>query len=79
MKIGITGNEGFVGKHLSNALRLFPEEFDIVDFQKGFFEDQEKLLQFVADCDVIVHLAALNRHNDAEVIYNTNVRLVKQS
>ncbi len=78
MKIGITGNEGFVGKHLSNALRLFPEEFDIVDFQKGFFEDQEKLVQFVADCDVIVHLAALNRHNDAKVIYNTNVRLVKQ-
>jgi UDP-2-acetamido-2,6-beta-L-arabino-hexul-4-ose reductase len=31
---------------------------------------------FVEKCDVIVHLAALNRHNDPAVIYNTNIELV---
>ena len=32
----------------------------------------------MAQCDVIVHLAAMNRHPDPEVIYETNVNLVKQ-
>jgi UDP-2-acetamido-2,6-beta-L-arabino-hexul-4-ose reductase len=78
MKIGVTGNEGFIGKHLINTIALFPGEFELVSFHKDFFRYQEKLIQFVADCDVIVHLAALNRHHDPEVIYNTNVGLVKQ-
>src|SRR5690606_32209575 len=33
---------------------------------------------FVKKCDVIVHLAAMNRHNDPQVIYDTNLRLVNQ-
>lgn len=75
LKIGITGQAGFVGKHLYNTLALFPEEFERVDFQKEYFEDVEKLNGFVAQCDVIVHLAAMNRHNDPQVIYDTNVGL----
>lgn len=78
MKIGITGNEGFVGKHLTNTFKLFPEEFEIIEFHKSFFKDSGKLIQFVESCDVILHLAAVNRHHDSEVIYNTNVGLVKQ-
>lgn len=78
MKVGITGQNGFVGKHLYNTLGLFPDEFERVDFQKDFFESEEKLEQFVASCDAIVHLAAMNRHNDSEVIYNTNTGLVKK-
>ncbi|HEY4324220.1 MAG TPA: NAD-dependent epimerase/dehydratase family protein [Mucilaginibacter sp.] len=76
MKIGITGNEGFIGKHLSNNLRLFPDEFQQIDFKKDYFKNQEKLIQFVESCDVIIHLAAMNRHEDPEVIFNTNVELV---
>ena len=38
----------------------------------------ENLDKFVAQCDVIVHLAALNRHNDPKVIYNTNIELVQK-
>ena len=41
-KIGITGQNGFVGRHLYNTLGLFPEEFERIDFQKDFFEDSEK-------------------------------------
>ena len=71
-KIGITGQSGFVGSHLYNTLGLNPEQFERIDFKNDFFENTEKLDEFVQQCDVIVHLAAMNRHPDAEVIYNNN-------
>lgn len=77
-KIGITGQNGFIGYHLYQTLKLHPEEFRVVDFERSFFEEDEKLDEFVRKCDVIVHLAALNRHNDPEVIYATNTGLVKK-
>lgn len=76
LKIGITGQQGFVGTHLYNTLGLHPEEFERIDFQKSFFENETLLDAFVSQCDVIVHLAAMNRHNDPAVIYETNVTLV---
>ena len=78
LRVGITGQAGFVGKHLYNTLGLFPEEFQRVSFQKEYFGDPEKLNDFVSNCDVIVHLAAMNRHSDPQVIYDTNLDLVEQ-
>ena len=78
LKIGITGQGGFIGKHLYNTLGLFPNEFEQIDFQNAFFESKEALEIFVSQCDVIVHLAAMNRHKDAEVIYQTNIELVRK-
>ena len=78
IKIGITGQTGFVGTHLYNTLGLFPEEFERIDFRKEYFTDENKLNEFVGQCDVIVHLAAMNRHNDPQVIYNTNIGLVQK-
>jgi UDP-2-acetamido-2,6-beta-L-arabino-hexul-4-ose reductase len=34
--------------------------------------------RFVRQCDVIVHLAAMNRHADPEVLYQTNIELVQK-
>jgi UDP-2-acetamido-2,6-beta-L-arabino-hexul-4-ose reductase len=76
-KVGITGQNGFIGTHLSNTLGLDPENFDLVSFDRSFFADPEKLKDFVRQCDVIVHLAGLNRHNDPQVIYDTNISLTK--
>lgn len=76
-RIGITGQDGFIGKHLYNTLGLIPGEFERIDFKRSFFDYPEKLDSFVTTCDVIVHLAALNRHSDPEVIYQTNTSLVK--
>jgi UDP-2-acetamido-2,6-beta-L-arabino-hexul-4-ose reductase len=76
-KIGITGQNGFVGYHLYQTIKLYSEEFSLVEFERSFFEDDSKLDSFVSECDVIVHLAALNRHNDPEVIYGKNTGLVK--
>ena len=78
IKIGITGQAGFVGQHLFNSLGLFPEEFDRINFKDDYFKNESKLLEFVGQCDVIVHLAALNRHNDPQVIYDTNMELVEK-
>ncbi len=75
-KVGITGQKGFVGAHLYNTLGLQPDEFETIDFKKEYFEQSEKLDEFVKKCDVIVHLAAMNRHPDPEVIYHQNLELV---
>ncbi|HCY41016.1 MAG TPA: epimerase [Prolixibacteraceae bacterium] len=78
IKIGITGQPGFVGTHLFNTLGLYPEEFIRIPFEDNFFQSKDKLESFVQSCDAIVHLAAMNRHNDPEVLYQTNIGLVKQ-
>ncbi|MFV8352523.1 NAD-dependent epimerase/dehydratase family protein [Flavobacterium sp. XS2P14] len=78
LKVGITGQSGFIGIHLYNTLGLFSEEFQRIDFQKECFSDESKLNEFVGQCDVIVHLAAMNRHNDPQVIYDTNIGLVQK-
>ncbi|WP_343567393.1 NAD-dependent epimerase/dehydratase family protein [Sphingobacterium sp.] len=78
MRIGITGQNGFVGKHLYNSLGLLSDEFERITFQKEFFEKDEELDNFVSQCDVIVHLAAMNRHESEQFIYETNVGLVNK-
>jgi len=78
IKIGITGQSGFLGTHLYNTLGLYPQKFTRIPFEDSYFEDKNKLNSFVSQCDVMVHLAAVNRHNEPEFIYHTNVTLVKK-
>jgi len=78
LKIGITGQTGFIGKHLFNTIGLFPAEFERVGFEKSFFEHNDALDNFIKQCDIIVHLAAMNRHPDPEHIYQVNTSLVKK-
>jgi UDP-2-acetamido-2,6-beta-L-arabino-hexul-4-ose reductase len=78
IKVGITGQPGFVGTHLFNTLGLYPDEFERISFEDAFFKNDAELRQFVKQCDVIVHLAAMNRHPDPQVIYETNLQLVNQ-
>jgi UDP-2-acetamido-2,6-beta-L-arabino-hexul-4-ose reductase len=78
IKVGITGQPGFVGTHLFNYLNLFKNDFEIVPCQDSFFSSDALLDEFVTSCDTIVHLAAMNRHGDPNVIYSTNIKLVSQ-
>ena len=78
IKIGITGQPGFIGTHLYNTLGLYPEKFKRIECRDEYFANPTQLKEFVSQCDVIVHLAALNRHNDPQVIFETNVHLVKK-
>ena len=77
MNIGITGQSGFVGSHLYNTLKL-KDRFKLISFEKSSFDSADTLDKFVQSCDVIVHLAALNRHEDPKVIFDTNMHLVDQ-
>lgn len=78
IKIGITGQSGFVGTHLYNTLGLFTDKYERIPFDDSFFSHENKLNDFVQNCDTIVHLAAMNRHTDKQVIYQTNIELVKK-
>lgn len=77
-KVGITGQNGFIGYHLYETIKLDDANFDLINFERSFFEDEERLDAFVSDCDVIVHLAALNRHDDPEEIYRINTGLTQK-
>ena len=77
VRIGITGQGGFVGTHLFNYLGL-QENITCIPFKNIFFDDSETLRAFVKQCDVVIHLAALNRHTNPEVLYQTNVDLVQK-
>lgn len=76
IKVGITGQSGFIGTHLFNYLRL-KENIEKIPFKDEFFQDENKIQNFVSKCDVVVHLAAMNRHENPMVIYKTNIKLVK--
>jgi UDP-2-acetamido-2,6-beta-L-arabino-hexul-4-ose reductase len=78
LKVGITGQSGFIGTHLYNFLNLKKGEIITVPFEDSFFENEDKLKEFVSGCDAIVHLAAMNRHGDPQVIYDTNIKLVNR-
>lgn len=75
--MGITGKNGFVGSHLYNYLST-KADIELVDFDRSYFDNDQVLSNFLQNCDVVVHLAGLNRHDDPEVIYKTNTDLVKK-
>ena len=76
-KVGITGQSGFIGTHLFNFLGL-KKDIIKVKFKDEYFDNKKCLENFVKKCDIIVHLAAMNRHNEPQVIYNTNIILVNK-
>lgn len=77
IRIGITGSNGFVGWHLRNWLLLKPEKFVLIEFNRLFFQNDEALDNFVLSCDVIVHLAAVNRADESKDLFEINFSLAK--
>ena len=73
MKIGITGNTGFIGTHLTEYLQR--KGLEIVPFEKEYFLYQDKLDNFVKKCDTIIHLAGQSKPHDKETIYIDNLNL----
>jgi len=75
IKVGVTGSNGFIGWHLCRTLELDNKKFEIIEFKRDWFNDSINLDNFVSKCNIIVHLAGLNRHSEEVAIYNTNVDL----
>jgi UDP-2-acetamido-2,6-beta-L-arabino-hexul-4-ose reductase len=71
VNIGITGSEGLLGWHLKSFLHGEGVQVKSINRQ-----DYTQLGELVADLDVIVHLAGMNRGEDKEV-YQTNIALTQ--
>lgn len=78
IKVGVTGSNGFIGWHLCQTLKLQIDKFEIIEFNRNWFENTNELDKFVSSCDIIVHLAGLNRHSEETSIYDTNIGLAKK-
>ena len=78
INVGITGQRGFIGNHLFNFLRTKSNLIKLVLFKRDYFESDKAMQGFVSSCDVIVHTAAINRHNDHNKIYDTNMSLINK-
>lgn len=76
LNVGITGQSGFIGSHLQVYLRA-NENITLVPFQRRFFVLSQELDNFLQSCNVVVHLAGMNRGPDHE-IYDTNVQLAEK-
>jgi len=71
MKIGITGDQGFIGSKLILNLR---KKWDCYPLIRGYHDllRVASLKPFVEDKDVIIHLAGVNRaQNDMQISANT--------
>ena len=77
MKIAITGSKGFIGLHLVNTL-IYKNKIDntsIVYVDKEDFNSNTKLKSKFKDCEIIIHLAGVNRHNNIDFLFKENIRL----
>jgi UDP-2-acetamido-2,6-beta-L-arabino-hexul-4-ose reductase len=75
LKIGITGNNGFIGYHLLNSITYFKEDWSVIPFSKNIFQSKEDLCSWIRECDVIVHLAGVNRADSDKEVYEANIKL----
>jgi UDP-2-acetamido-2,6-beta-L-arabino-hexul-4-ose reductase len=75
IRIGITGQSGFIGSHLFNTIRLYSDKYSLVSFDKIAFKSNKEIDQFVSKCDVIVHLAGINRHVNQNLLYQDNLNI----
>lgn len=78
IKVGITGSNGFIGWHIHNTLILNTNKYLIIEFKRDWFDDNTKLDIFVTNCDIIIHLAGVNRHKEDETIYIINIGLAQK-
>lgn len=77
IKIGVTGSNGFIGWHLCRTLELYKDSYQLIEFKREWFNASIDLDVFVSKCDIIVHLAGLNRHSEESAIYHTNTDIAK--
>lgn len=79
MKLAISGYNGFIGSHLVNSL-IYKSNINVKNLiliKKDDFHNQNELKKKLLGCDVVIHLAGVNRHEDPAFIYRENVRLTE--
>jgi len=77
-KIVITGSNGFIGSHLVNFLTISNRDYEIIPIDSISFNKNDFLSKSLAQCDILIHLAGINRHEDESKIWDENVGLTRQ-
>ena len=81
MRIGITGASGLIGHHIASAIAEVHGADALVFAPRAAFEQSPEgatlLKAFSRSCEVIIHLAGVNRENEAST-YDDNPRLAAQ-
>ena len=75
MKVLITGQGGFIGGHLKNTLKYLYDKFSIIEINSNDINVNSKLDELVSNCDLIVHLAGVNRLENESDVYNINYNI----
>ena len=69
MNIGITGGNGFIGRHIIQQLKTHESvKIFVFELPEQNIFDFNQVKKFVSGKDVIIHAAAVNRGTDDEVI-----------
>ena len=76
MKIGITGADGLIGWHQRAYLKAIDGGHEVRLASRATFRQPESLVEFVDGLDAIIHLAGMNRGEDAQ-IEATNAALAR--
>ncbi|GAA5147556.1 NAD-dependent epimerase/dehydratase family protein [Nocardioides marinquilinus] len=77
MKVVLTGGHGFLGWHTACRLRA-RHGVDAVRLGRAEVADPDVLRQHVADADVVMHLAGVNRAESDEAVSAGNLELAEQ-
>ncbi len=74
MKVLLTGANGFIGKNITLWLTSSGHEVLPYDINSS----EEELINYVKECDFVVHLAGINRPLTNEEFYDGNVNFTKK-
>ncbi len=77
MKVVITGGHGFLGWHTACRLRALVG-LDPARLGRKEFTDPHLLREHVADADVVLHLAGVNRAESDDAVREGNMHLARQ-
>jgi UDP-2-acetamido-2,6-beta-L-arabino-hexul-4-ose reductase len=75
MKILVTGSDGFIGKNLIAELRN-PKDGEVYEFDKQNNPDDLEI--FTKNCDIVFHLAGVNRPNDEKEFNEGNADFTRR-
>ena len=53
IKVGITGESGFIGYHLYQTLALYSTKFDLITFKREYFNNTNKLKKLLLKLPLI--------------------------
>jgi nucleoside-diphosphate-sugar epimerase len=68
MKIAITGENGFLGYHLT---QYYKQKAQVLSLSRNYLDN----IQLVKDCDFLIHAAGVNRANSDKEVYEGNINL----